>query len=130
MDPEAVRVPAVVLLLAACARKEPPREEPKPAPEPAVTVPPVAQAAEPVTAFLDAGAIESPYEQARTSFANGQVWLARLVLEKKALGSDGTPAELELLARICEHQADKACARECARKLGARAPAPTRKKGK
>lgn len=128
MDPEAVRGAVSLLLLVACARKEAPREEPRPAPEPAVTVPPIAQAAEPVTAFIDAGAIESPYDQARTSFANGQVWLARLVLEKKALGSTGTPAELELLSKICEHQADKACVRECARKLGAKAPAP-RKKG-
>lgn len=127
MDSQAVRSAPVLLLVAACARKEAPHEEPRPAPEPAVTVPPIAQAAEPVTAILDAGAIESPYDQARTSFANGQVWLARLVIEKKALGGTGTPAELELLAKICEQQADKACVRECARKLGAKAPAPRRK---
>lgn len=123
-----MRLAVVVVLLTACARKEAPRDEPRTVPEPAVTVPPIAQAAEPVTAFLDAGAIESPYDQARTNLANGQVWLARLVIEKKALGSTGTPAELELLSKICEQQADKACVRECARKLGTKAPA-ARKKG-
>ncbi|MCL2723527.1 MAG: hypothetical protein FWD69_03730 [Polyangiaceae bacterium] len=59
-----------------------------------------------------------PLEQARAYFANGQKWLARLVLEPQALSPSGTPEEAEFLAQICEAQSDPKCIEACNRKLG------------
>jgi hypothetical protein len=112
-----------LLLLSACSRKAPSNDG-APAPSSssfsATAVPPVA----PISDFLDATAPapapdgQTPYEQARAHEANGQYWLARLMIEKKALSADGTKDEVELLARICQVQGDEACVDECGKKLG------------
>jgi hypothetical protein len=84
-------------------------------------VPPAAPFnATPVAQFADAGNIDGkpPFEQATFYEANGQLWMARLVLERKALDSDGTPREAELLAKICQQQGDEPCLEACAKKLG------------
>jgi hypothetical protein len=106
----------------ACKRTAPPSSEPPP---PIVTsatpVPPAAPSGvAPVSAFLDASveATATPYEQALRYEANGQYWLGRLVLEKKALSESGTRAEIELLARLCHIQDDDACVEACGKRLG------------
>jgi hypothetical protein len=84
-------------------------------------VPPAAPFnATPVAQFADAGNLDTqpPYEQARVFESNGQIWMARLVLERKALGEDATKDETELLVKICQQQADTACLDACGRKLG------------
>ncbi len=90
-------------------------EPPKPgAPEVLVT-------AEPVNAFADAGAIQedkTALQQAQEYHDRGQNWLARLLLEKRALSPEGTPQEVQLLASICEAQKDAACIDACGKKLG------------
>ena len=107
---------------AACSKKPAPPDE-SPAPPIATataTVPPVAFSGSPVADFADAGPMEgqTPYAQARAYEAGGQYWLARLVLEKKALGSEGTKEEIELLALICHRQDDQSCVDECSERLG------------
>ncbi len=107
----------------ACSTKKPAPAVDDPPPVIAsttATVPPVAFSGTPVSSFVDAGPIDgkSPYEQARIYDEGGQYWLARLVLEKKALGSDGTKSEIELLAHICHQQSDDACVEECSKRLG------------
>jgi hypothetical protein len=106
-----------------CGSKKPDDEPPPPPPVSAATgtVPPVAGglSGTPVSAFVDAGLEgKTPYDQARIYEANGQLWLARLVLEKKALSADGTKQEAELLATICHEQGDEACLDACGHKLG------------
>lgn len=82
-------------------------------------VPPVAAEGTPGAATLDASGPEGePYAQALTYEAGGQVWLARLVLEKQALAATGAPREAELLARLCAEQGDGDCVRKCEAKLG------------
>lgn len=116
----------VVTGLGACKPKDPPPDpnEVRPA---AVTasvpevVPPAAPFnATPVAKFADAGNIDGqpPFEQATFYEGNGQLWMARLVLERKALGSDATPQETELLAKICQQQGDAECLEACSAKLG------------
>lgn len=109
-------------MTAACSKKPlPPDESPPPALATATaTVPPVAFSGTPAAEFAEAGSIEgqTPYAQARAYEASGQYWLARLVLEKKALGSEGTKEEVELLALICHHQDDQSCVHECSERLG------------
>ena len=84
------------------------------------TVPPVLVTGTPVEQFADAAAIDGkpPYEQALAYEANGRYWLARLVLERKALGADGTRAELALLANLCHRQGDTDCVESCSKRLG------------
>jgi hypothetical protein len=126
VDQEAVTratTAAALVLLAAACKKPPPEEEPPPPviASATATLPPVAlSGVAPVSAFADAAPPDgqTPYDQARAYEANGQLWLARLVLEKKALGSDGTKQELELLATICHEQGDDSCVAECSKKLG------------
>jgi hypothetical protein len=108
---------------AVLGKKAQPEEElprPPPEPEPEPPVPPV-QNATPVEAFADASFDpegKSPFEQAQGYEASGQLWVARLLIEKKALSPEGTKAEAELLARICEAQGDAACLADCGAKLG------------
>jgi|GEM_PF-1181615 len=99
----------------------------EPAPPPVVasteTVPPAAPFnATPVAQFADAGTLEgkSPLEQARAYEANGQLWMARLVLEPKALGAEGTKEEAETLLRICIAQSDAPCVEACGIRVGRR----------
>jgi hypothetical protein len=115
---------AASLVTAACTTKKAPADEVS-APVTAsatgtATVPPVAFSSTPLEGFADAGPIDgkTPFDQARAYEASGQHWMARLVLEKKALGADGTTPELELLAVICHTQGDDACVEECGRRLG------------
>ena len=86
---------------------------------PGATVPPVLSAT-PASELADAASLDGTiaYDQARAYEANGQHWLARLVLEKKALGPDGTSREVELLATICNEQGDEACVGSCGSRLG------------
>lgn len=112
-----------VLAFAGCKPKDPPEPPPPPVPTSSAreVVPPAAPFnATPVAQFADAGNLEGqpPFEQAKVYEANGQLWMARLVLERQALGSDGTKDEAELLARICQAQADAPCLDECGKKLG------------
>lgn len=84
-------------------------------------VPPAAPFnATPVAELAEAGNLDgkSPFEQAKAYEASGQLWMARLVLERQALGSAGTKEEAELLVRICQAQADGPCLDECSTKLG------------
>jgi len=84
-------------------------------------VPPVAPFnATPVAQFADSGNLDtqSPFEQAKVFEAQGQLWMARLVLERKALADDATKDETELLVKICEQQNDAACLEACGKKLG------------
>jgi hypothetical protein len=114
------------LELLACDRKQngdsaPPDGAPIPIATTREVVPPVASFnATPVAEFADAGNLDTqpPYEQAKVFHAQGQLWMARLVLERKALGSDATKEETELLVRICQEQVDAACVDACAKKLG------------
>lgn len=108
-----------VLLPDACGGSKPASEPPPPTIDSTpVPVPPVALSGVPVSAFADAAVPESPLEQARQYEENGQHWMARLVLEPKAMGADGTKPEVEYLAYICHEQADDACIEKCASKLG------------
>ena len=117
---------AVGLAATACKPKEPPPDPDAfdgatPIPSAREPVPPAAPFnATPVAQFADAGNLDKqpPYEQARVLEANGQIWMARLVLERKALGEDATKDETELLVKICQQQADTACLDACGRKLG------------
>jgi len=127
MRPRLLVTPVVTALVAlgACKPKEPPADVPDAAlttssgvPE---VVPPAAPFnATPVAQFADAGNIEgkSPFEQATFYEANGQLWMARLVLERQALGSDATKQETELLVKICQQQEDASCIDACSKKLG------------
>jgi hypothetical protein len=108
---------------AACKPKEPPPEAHDAAPvvtAPEVVPPAAPFNATPVAQFADAGNLDTqpPYEQAKVFEANGQIWMARLVLERKALGSDATKDETELLVKICQQQGDAACLDACGKKLG------------
>lgn len=119
---------AALVAFAACKPKDPPPDpgEARDA-APVVSssarevVPPAAPFnATPVAKFADAGNIDGqpPFEQATIYEGNGQLWMARLVLERKALGSDATTAETELLAKICMQQNDVSCVDKCSVKLG------------
>lgn len=83
-------------------------------------VPPVAPLNGGPPPEIEAGNLDTqpPLEQAKVFESNGQLWMARLVLERKALGSDGTKPEAELLAKICQQQSDEACVDACGTKLG------------
>src|SRR6185295_5425685 len=97
MDQEALkrlRAIIVVLLplaLVACDRfkKKPVENDPPPVIEPVPSRTPGTFDSTPVAAFADASIDgKTPFEQARAYESSGQLWLARLVLEPKALSSD------------------------------------------
>jgi hypothetical protein len=109
--------------LVACKSKSAPdnADVPVPVPSGPDIVPPAAPFnATPVAAFADAGDLDKqpPYEQAKVFESNGQIWMARLVLEQKALGEGATKDETELLAKICQEQGDAKCLASCGKKLG------------
>lgn len=90
------------------------------APPVSAPVPPVAHegvAPSPGAATTPAPSGE-PYEQALAYEAGGQLWLARLVLEKPALGEGAAPRDTELLARLCAAQGDAECVTKCGARLG------------
>ncbi len=115
-----------VFALSACdrLRQELRTEDPTPSPPASIVVPtppPALIPGAPVATFADAAVDPStgtPYEQAVTYHASGQVWLARLVLEKQALGGEAAPRETELLAKLCAEQADADCLHKCETRLG------------
>ena len=117
---------ALGLSFAACKPKDPPPDPDAfdgatPISSAREPVPPAAPFnATPVAQFADAGNLDTqpPYEQAKVFEANGQIWMARLVLERKALGEDATKDETELLVKICQQQGDTSCLDACGRKLG------------
>ena len=91
--------------------KKPPQPEEPPIPiEDAARVPP---AVTPLSDFADAS-LESldgktPLEQARTYESRGQLWLARLVLEKRCEADKPSKDECEFLAYVCSQQRDPDC---------------------
>ncbi|HQY64457.1 MAG TPA: hypothetical protein PK141_23825 [Polyangiaceae bacterium] len=116
----------LVALPPMCSSKDPPIDPanvpgtvevvstPEPPPKPTVV-------SQPVSAFADAGPgpdEKSPLEQAREYHSRGQNWLARLLVEKRALAAEGGRPEAELLLEICMAQSDADCVQQCARKLG------------
>ena len=116
---------ALAAITTNCTPKDPPPDTKEAAPITTTSarevVPPAAPFnATPVAQFADAGNLDTqpPFEQAKVFEANGQLWMARLVLERKALGSDATKDETELLLKICEQQNDAACVEACGKKLG------------
>jgi hypothetical protein len=129
-SPLRLRVLTCLLLVAvplgACKPKDPApdpneRDAATPIASAREVVPPAAPFnATPVAQFADAGSIDgqSPFQQATFYEANGQLWMARLVLEPTALGSEATPKETELLAKICQQQGDTTCLDACGTKLG------------
>lgn len=77
--------------------------------------------AQPVSAFSDAAAEpgdKTPLQQSKEYHDLGQNWVARLLIEKKALSEAGTTEEAELLLDICKAQRDATCVQQCAQKLG------------
>ncbi len=77
--------------------------------------------AEPVSAFADAAVgpdEKTPFEQAKEYHSRGQNWVARLLIEKRALSADGPKEEAELLLEICKAQSDAQCVADCAKRLG------------
>ncbi len=86
-------------------------------PPPIPTAPP-AISATPLSAFLpEGGAGNETLAQAKKYEANGQLWLARLLVEPLALADDGTQEELLMLSRVCEKQEDDACVERCNTRL-------------
>ncbi len=109
------------LALFGCKPKGPPPEGDASLPGVPEVVPPAAPFnATPVAQFADAGNLEgqSPFQQGTYYEANGQLWMARLVLERQALSEDATKADTELLVKICQQQGDAACVAACGAKLG------------
>lgn len=103
-------------------KKPPPDDPPPPTTISSAreTVPPAASFnATPVAQFADAGSVEglTPLEQARSYKETGQLWMARLVLENRALSASGTKEEAELLLSICMEQNDAPCVERCGEKL-------------
>lgn len=118
-----MRYVALCLIAAVgCTKKPAPKDDPPPPviASATATVPPALVSGVPVQNFADAASLDgkTPYEQAVIYESNGQYWLARLVLEKKALSADGAKHEIELLGLVCHYQGDKACVDECSKRLG------------
>lgn len=80
------------------------------------SAPPVPTPPASASAGIDPNASE--LEQAKAYSKGGQLWLARLVLEQKALGDSGTRDEASYLADLCQEQGDQACLDACGKKLG------------
>lgn len=122
---------AVVALAADCKPKKdpPPPEEPPPVVESATPVPRAMPIGE-FDASLEPVDGKTPLEQARIYEARGQLWMAQMALEPKALGPDGTKTETEFLAWICHQRDEEECLQKCEVKLkkklkfDAGAPAP------
>lgn len=103
-------------------KKPPPVEEPPPPPVASTSrVPPTILGATPLGEFADAAVDpegKTPLEQARVYESRGQVWLARLVLEKTATASTASREEIEFLGFLCHQQGDMTCVDECGARLG------------
>lgn len=111
----------LALALTSACTKASEGQAPAPLPPvaPEIPVPPVAVADTLDGALPGDGAPPStPLEQARVHAAAGQLWLARLTIEKRALGADGAPDELALLTDVCKKQGDEDCLERVAKKRG------------
>jgi len=118
----------LALLPSKCGSGDPAPTDPSSVPiSVTVTGPPLATSgpqlvvAQPVSAFGDAGPApgeKSVYEQSKEYHELGQNWVARLLIEKRALGEAGTKDDVELLLSICKAQRDAGCVQSCAQKLG------------
>jgi hypothetical protein len=75
---------------------------------------------------IDAGAELSDLAQAKEYRKNGQAWMARMLVEKKALSEAGTKEEAQFLAEICADQGDAKCVEACNKKLGTKMTARTK----
>ena len=84
--------------------------------QPAIPLPPPAYSATPLSQFLPDGG-DDALSQARRYQANGQLWLARLLIEPRVSADDAKPEEVLLLAHICDDQEDDACVAGCNAKL-------------
>lgn len=112
---------ALTLTLACSKGSDGPAPAPLPPVAPEIPVPPVVLADSPDASSIgDGAAPPSPVEQARAHAAAGQLWLARLTIEKRALSADGTPEELTLLTELCKRQEDGDCLERIAKKRGVR----------
>lgn len=89
--------------------------------------PPIPSATTPVPQAMPVGDFDAamepldgktPLESARILEGRGQDWMAQMTLEKKAFGPDGTKAEVEFLAYICNKRDDEECLKKCELKLG------------
>lgn len=113
----------VPVALVACDRFKPkkPLDQPEPVPPVVVTSAAPVPPAMPLEA-VDAAVIDTegktPLEQSKAYYAAGQNWMARLVIEQKALGASATKEETLHLAQICHDQGDKSCLDNCSKKLG------------
>jgi hypothetical protein len=100
--------------------KKPPDDPPPPlVPSTTATVPQAMPVAD-FDASMEALEGKTPLESARIYEARGQDWMAQMSLEKKAFGPDGTKAEVEFLAYVCNKSDDDDCLRKCDLKLGKR----------
>ncbi len=77
-------------------------------------------------AAIDAGAELSDFAQAKEYRKNGQTWMARMLVEKKALSDAGTKEDVQFLAEICADQGDTKCVDACNKKLGTKMSAKTK----
>lgn len=99
--------------------KKPPPDDPPPPPVVSATTPvPQVMPVETFDASLEPVEGLSPLEQARVYESRGQLWMAQMSLEKKALGPDGTKGETEFLAWICHQRDEDECLAKCEAKLG------------
>jgi hypothetical protein len=121
-----VAVPALLLLAAlprACERKIGEDENGFPIQPSATSSPPSIPtpappiSGTPLSAFLPDGGGDDTLTQAKKYEANGQLWLARLLVEPLALADDGKQEEVLLLSRICDKQEDDGCIERCNAKL-------------
>lgn len=125
MKRDLVLFPLVVVgvLASSTGCKKPQPEDPPPPTTISSAPPPVPPAASfnatPAAQFADAAPTSglTPLEQARSYRASGQLWMARLHLETRALSASGTKEEAELLLDICMEQRDEACVEKCGEKL-------------
>lgn len=97
--------------------KKPPDEPPPPIPSTTATVPQAMPIAE-FDASMEALEGKTALESARIYEGRGQDWMAQMSLENKAFGPDGTKAEVEFLAYVCNKRSDDDCLKKCETKLG------------
>ena len=102
-------------------KQQPPQPQPDPPPSvvPSATTPvPQAMPVADFDASLEPTEGKTPLEQAKIYESRGQLWMAQMVLEQKALGPDGTKSEAEELGYICYQRDDADCVKKCETKLG------------
>lgn len=99
------------------SKKPPPDEPPPVVPSATATVPQV-MSVDDFDASLEPVDGKTPLEQAKIYESRGQLWMAQMALEKKALGPEATKGETEFLAWICHQREEDECLAKCEAKLG------------